>query len=220
MEKSNLADLKLELIYVIVNYGLGSKALRIAKKNGVTGGTIMLGRGTVQNRWLKLLEITDIRKEIVMMIAEKKIGRNAVTAIDQEFNFSKPSHGIGFTIPVGAFIHSGDDKYEFNEDGGGSLYQAIFVIVDNGKGELVMDAARAAGARGGTIINARGSGIHETAKFFNMEIEPEKEVVLMLTPKEIVRDIVDAVLKDLQIDQPGNGIIFVQSVSETYGIVK
>jgi nitrogen regulatory protein PII len=220
MEKSSLAESQFELVYVIVNYGLGSKALRIAKKNGVSGGTIMLGRGTVQNRWLKLLEITDVRKEIVMMIAEKDVGRNAVKAIDKEFNFSKPSHGIGFSIPVGAYIHSGDDKYKFNDGGGDGVYQAIFVVVDKGKGEVVMDTARAAGARGGTIINARGSGIHETTKVLNMEIEPEKEVVLMLTLKEQVEDIVTAVREELQIDLPGNGIIFVQSVSETYGILK
>jgi len=42
----------------------------------------------------------------------------------------------------------------------------------------------------------------------------------MLTPKEQVEDIVTAVREELQIDLPGNGIIFVQSVSETYGILK
>jgi nitrogen regulatory protein PII len=81
-----------------------------------------------------------------------------------------------------------------------------------------MDAAREAGARGGTIINARGSGIHEHAKLLNMEIEPEKEVVMIIAQSAIARDIVLAVRDGLEIDKPGNGIIFVQPVNETYGI--
>lgn len=210
-----------ELICVIVNFGLGSKALGMAKKNGVSGGTIMLGRGTVHNRLLEMLELTDIRKEIVLMIAERPVARNALAAIDAELDFDKPNHGIGFVMPVGAFIGTGNYDYEFSGENGGirGMYKAIFVIVDKGNGEKVMSVAKEVGARGGTIINARGSSIHETAKLLNMEIEPEKEIVLMLTRIESTDGIVKAVRDNLKIDEPGNGIIFVQAVSETYGIL-
>ena len=82
-----------------------------------------------------------------------------------------------------------------------------------------MDVAREAGARGGTIINARGSGIHETATFLNMEIEPEKEIVLMLIATPKAEGIINAIRDELKIDQPGNGILFVQDVDETYGLL-
>ena len=95
------------------------------------------------------------------------------------------------------------------------MHRAVFVVVDKGKGETVMEMARAAGVRGGTIINGRGS-IRTAA---NMEIEPEKEIVLMLTPVELTDRIVAAVREGLKIDEPGNGIIWVQSVTEAYGIV-
>ena len=181
----------------------------------------MLGKGTVHNRLLRLLELTDIRKEIVLMIAEKFLARNTLDLIDAELDFSKPNHGIGFVMPVGAFIGTGNYEYEISaEDGGVSgMYQAIFVVVEKGLAEKVMDVAKSVGARGGTIINARGSGIHETAKLLNMEIEPEKEIVLMLTRRESTDGIVKAVRDNLKIDEPGNGIIFVQTVSETYGIL-
>ena len=92
-------------------------------------------------------------------------------------------------------------------------------MIEKGLAEEVMDVAKSVGARGGTIINARGSGIHETAKLLNMEIEPEKEIVLMITKTESTEGIVKAVRNNLKIDEPGNGIIFVQAVSETYGIL-
>lgn len=210
-----------ELICVIVNFGLGSKTLSVARKNGVSGGTIMLGRGTVENRWLRLLELTDIRKEIVLMVSEESITHVALAAIDHKLNFSKPNHGIAFTMPLAAVIGMAGEESTVNVQDGGmfSMYRAIFVVVDKGKAENVMDIAREAGARGGTIINARGSGIHETATFLNMEIEPEKEIVLMLTLTSMTDDIVAAIRDNLRIDEPGQGILFVQEVSETYGLV-
>ena len=210
-----------ELICVIVNFGLGSKVLGMAKKSGVSGGTILLGKGTVHNRLLKLLELTDIRREIVLMVAERAVSRSTLDLIDGELDFSKPNHGIGFVMPIGAFIGTGDYEYEFRADDGGvtSMYNAIFVIVEKGQAEQVMDVAKAVGARGGTIFNARGSGTHETVKLLNMEIEPEKEIVLMLTRTESTNGIVNAVRENLRIDEPGHGIIFVQSVSETHGIL-
>lgn len=212
---------KYELICVIVNLGLGSKALSLARRNGVSGGTIMLGRGTVENRWLRLLELTDIRKEVVLMVSDESISRKALSALDEKLHFSKPNHGIAFTMPIEDVIGSGREVHVSSVDDGGrfNMYKAVFVIVDKGKGGNVMDVAKEAGARGGTIINARGSGIHETATFLNMEIEPEKEIVLMLVQTGTVDLIVSAIREKLKIDEPGNGILFVQEVKETYGIV-
>ncbi len=221
MSQGSLDRKQYEIICVIVNFGLGSKVLSLAKRNGLSGGTIMLGRGTVHNRLLELLELTDIRKEIVIMVGEKSIARATLEATDEELNFARPNHGIGFVMRVGAFIGTGNYEYEFNAEDGGvdELYKAIFVVVDKGKAETVMNVAKEVGARGGTIINGRGSSIHETAKLLNMEIEPEKEIVLMLTRSDSANGIVKAVRDNLKIDEPGNGIIFVQTVLETYGII-
>lgn len=81
-----------------------------------------------------------------------------------------------------------------------------------------MEAATKAGSRGGTIINARGSGIHETHTLFAMAIEPEKEIVLILSENNTTEAIVAAIRQELRVDEPGNGIIFVLDVNETYGL--
>jgi nitrogen regulatory protein PII len=210
-----------QLVCVIVNFGVGSRVLQIAKESGVPGGTVFLGKGTVENRLLRLLELSDSRKEVVLMVAGKSVVSAALRELDRVLRFDKPNHGIAFTIPVSAYLGTGRYEYEEGSESGGveqSMHHAIFVIVDRGKGQQVMDLARDAGARGGTIINARGSGIHEHSKLLNMEIEPEKEVVLIITEHSATRGIVLAVRDGLEIDKPGNGIIFVQPVLETYGI--
>lgn len=85
-------------------------------------------------------------------------------------------------------------------------------MVDKGRAEDVIDAAAAAGSQGGTIINARGSGIHETSKLFSMEIEPEKEIVLILAEKQLTEPIVNSIREKMNIEEPGNGVIFMYTV--------
>lgn len=221
MSNSEMVDA--EQICVIVNFGLGSKLVHVAKHFGISGGTILLGKGTVNNSILEFLGISDIRKEIVLMVAGRKTADQVLEKLDEEFKFEKPNHGIAFTTSVCSLVGTRRCKSDNLEERRGvddNMYHAITVIVDKGKAEYVIDAATRAGSTGGTIINARGSGIHETSKLFAMDIEPEKEIVLILSEKEKTEEIVSSIREQLKIDEPGNGILYIQDVNKTYGIYK
>lgn len=209
-----------ELFFIIVNLGSGSKVLKIARQNGVSGGTVFLGRGTVKNRILQMLDLSDIRKEIVLMIAEKNTAYNTMNKLNKELAFNKPNHGIAFSIPIRAIAGSKGSNYNIDLERGAEdlMYNAVFVVVDKGNAEDVIDAATKAGSRGGTIFNARGSGIHETQKLFSMAIEPEKEVVMILSESNTTQDIVLSIKNNIDIDKPGKGIMFVLDVNKTYGL--
>ena len=87
-------------------------------------------------------------------------------------------------------------------------YEVIITIVNDGFADLVMDAAKSHGARGGTVMRARGSGIHEAEKFFGIEIQPEKDFVLTLVKKEHKNEIMRAILNEAGLKTPGKGICF------------
>ena len=210
-----------ELVCLIINFGQASKSLKIAKNNGINGGTILLARGTAKNTLLEFLGLNDIRREVVLMIANKNNTDKALKEIENALKLKKPNHGIAFTIPVSNFLGCGDYDFSLKSEKRSenkNMFNSVFTIVDKGKGELVMEVATQAGATGGTIINARGSGIHETSKIFNMEIEPEKEIVLILSKISETEKIVTEIREKMEIDKPGNGIIFVQDVNKTYGL--
>jgi nitrogen regulatory protein PII len=212
---------RLVLVCVIVSCGKAGRVLQIAREKGVSGGTIVLARGTAENRWLKLFDLTDIRQELVILIAEEGAAKQTLEEVNNSFHMDKPSHGIAFAMPLTNLIGDGQEWALKQAGNGGAtenMYNAIFVVVDRGKGSQVMEAAKAAGARGGTVINARGAGDQEKTKVFHIEIEPEKEIVLILAPTDGTEAIVQAVRSGLQIDEPGKGIIFVQSVLQTYGL--
>lgn len=215
-----MQDNSFSLLVAIVNFDCGSKALNEAKKLGVLGGTIIPGKGTSRNRLLNFLELSDIRKEIVLMVTEDCLAQKAMDYLNEKFNFEKKGRGIAFICPLaGVFGASKCNCCEITQkEVKKTMYQSITTIVERGSAETVIDAAIKAGARGGTIINARGSGIHETSKLFSMEIEPEKEVVLIISKADNTENIVSSIRSMQQIDEPGKGIMFVSDLSSAIGL--
>jgi nitrogen regulatory protein PII len=213
----------IELICVIVNFGMGSKILKTAKSCGVHGGTITIARGTANNKLWDFLGLSEVRKEILYMVTDRETAYKAMEKVSQEYKLHKPNHGIAFTTSISGTVGARISKDENmkNERGDDiTMYQVITVIVDKGKAEDVIESASKAGSKGGTIINGRGSGIHETSKLFSMDIEPEKEIVIILSEIHMTEAIVSVIRQDLNIDAPGKGIIYIQDVNKTYGIYK
>ena len=99
-------------------------------------------------------------------------------------------------------------------------YEMIVCIVNTGFSDAVMDAARKYGARGGTVLHARGTANPEAESFFKITIQPEKEVVMILVPSEIKNDILHALYKDVGLNSPGQGIAFTLPVDAAVGLPK
>ena len=97
-------------------------------------------------------------------------------------------------------------------------HDLIITIVNKGRSCDVIDASKEAGAEGGTILHGRGSGVHDTAKLFGIRIELEKEVILTLVDNTKTDLIVDAISKKININKPGEGILFVLDVKRVAGI--
>ena len=99
-------------------------------------------------------------------------------------------------------------------------YEVILAIVDEGYADDVMDVAREQGARGGTILNARGVAKEEAAAFFGITLHTEKEVVMMVVPKEIKDNVLNAIYKEMGMSKKAHGIAFSLPVTDTAGLVK
>jgi nitrogen regulatory protein PII len=99
-------------------------------------------------------------------------------------------------------------------------YCLILTIVNRGYAELVMDAAREAGARGGTVLYARGTGIHATEKFMNIDIQPEKEIVLTIVQRSSVRKIMHDILEAGGLRTKARGISFTLPVTDLVGFAE
>ena len=209
---------KLVLNYIIVNQGMGSKILSYAKTLGLKGGTIFMAHGTINNSLLKLLNLNENRKDVVLIAEYLENDRSRLKDIANHFQFHKPNYGVGFNLSISQLYKFEQDDYLIKGEQTMNQYELIYAIVNKGKGEEIVDAAQKAGSSGATIINARGSSVHETTKIFSIEIEPEKEIVLMIVKSDIKDQICQTIIKDTQITEAGKGVLFTQSINEVYGL--
>lgn len=97
-------------------------------------------------------------------------------------------------------------------------FNLIVAIVSKGFCDVVIDASKRAGAEGATIINARGSGIHEQDTFLGVAIQPEKEIVLILVKKITRKKVMREIVKSCGMTDEGRGMVFSLPVDEIGGI--
>lgn len=97
-------------------------------------------------------------------------------------------------------------------------YSLVIAIINKGYIDLVMEAAKNAGARGGTTFTARGTGNKELGEFFGIAIQPEKEIVFILVEDEIKDKVLLQVYKDAGLDTKGSGIAFSIKVNDVVGL--
>lgn len=97
-------------------------------------------------------------------------------------------------------------------------YEMVFCIVNAGFSPAVMDAAKKAGARGGTVLRGRGTANREAEEFFHITIEPEKDVVMILVPIEIKDAVLRALYEDVGLNSAGQGIAFSMPIDRAIGL--
>ncbi len=97
-------------------------------------------------------------------------------------------------------------------------YEVIFCIVNAGYSELVMDAAKEAGPRGGPVLHEKGAANKEAEQFFKITIQPDKEIVMILVPKDIKDSVLHAIYKNAGLKSEGSGIAFSMPVNQVVGL--
>ncbi|MDE7086670.1 MAG: P-II family nitrogen regulator [Clostridia bacterium] len=97
-------------------------------------------------------------------------------------------------------------------------YEVVFCIVNAGYSDIVMDAAKEVGARGGTVIHARGTANKEAEQLFQITIQPDKEIVMILVPSDIKDAVLHALYRDAGLKTAGQGIAFSLPVDDVVGL--
>ncbi|MFP4387441.1 MAG: P-II family nitrogen regulator [Desulfococcaceae bacterium] len=97
-------------------------------------------------------------------------------------------------------------------------FKIVFAPVKTHKTDPVVDAAKAAGATGATIIPARGTGVHEAKTFFGLKLEDQTDIVMFLLAEALVQPVLEAIETAGEFHKPGTGIAFVLPVERVMGL--
>ena len=186
------------LMIAIVSHGQSDRFMRIARKAGSTGGTVIPAKGTASSALLRLLGLGDKSKDMIVMVSDDDHAHAIVDDVRTD------GHIQGVVALLGSK----------GEDGMATKWKMITIIVNVGYADDIMDAARRAGAGGGTITHARGTASSEDVKFLGVPLVPEKEMIMILCESEKTDTIVNAISSLECLDEPGIGILYTQGVSD------
>lgn len=181
------------------------------------------GHGTAVQSMMELLGIESNEKRVVITIADREKTRALITAQKRYLHLGVPGHGIVIAVPVKS-IGGGKAMAYLNADSKAAktppeinrAYELIVAITNEGCTDMVMNAARSAGARGGTTIHAKGTG-EKDPHFYSITLAEEKEVVFIVSAAEQKSDIMSAILKKAGPDSEAGTIVFSLPTTEVAG---
>ena len=161
----------------------------------------LLGRGTARKDVLDLLGLSTHEYHIFMTIADRERTQKLIDEARRNLYIDAPGQGIIVATPIKSV---GGGKTLANLNGGRPAegapeinfnYEIVLAIANEGHTDTVMEAAREAGARGGTVLHGKGTGSKDAAKFFGVSIASEKEVIMIVAKSSekaaIMKSIID-----------------------------
>lgn len=197
---------QLSLIMSIVERGSGGKLVKLYQKNQVFTHIRFEGLGTATSEILDILGLGGSEKDILLSMTTRSAAGLLLGRLDDELRGAAPSRGIAFSMPMtavssllAAFI---DLKTKPESEGSKNMdsqqkTSMILVTVNQGCTDAVMDTARKAGARGGTIIRGRWAGDESFAQASGITtLQEEKELIFIVVPTELRGKIMDAVSRE------------------------
>lgn len=226
LSETQAGYIPLVFMVVIVNRGYGEKlSALMTEQVGARYNLLTYGLGTADSKMLAYLGIGDKEKDVLYSIMPYGLSRRILDKLNDKSILNMPGRGIAFTIPLNEAVNRvSDERWNayIQEKGGTTVeqsheYDLIVAITNQGYAEEVMETAKAAGARGGTIMKARGVGAKED-KFFGVTITPEKDMLYILTKKETRSQIMAAISEQKGIKTDAKTIVFSLPVNGVAGL--
>ena len=197
---------------------------KICADVGVKMAVVLHGRGTAVQSMLDILGIEDNEKRIVLSIADNDKTASLIREQKKQMFIGVPGHGITAAVPIKsigggktvAYLSSDAQNAKYSPDLNFS-YELIVAISNEGQTDLVMNAARKAGAKGGTVLHGKGTASSEDGKFFNVSIAHEKEVILIVSASSEKSNIMSSILKEAGPSSDAGTIVFSLPISQAAG---
>lgn len=216
-----------KLLFTVTHNEFVESYVEYFRESGVNMITTKLCLGTAKAKTLNLLGLQHKEKTLLQAMITNEQAEVIMKGLNTKLYIGERDNGMAFTVPVDGIggesskdcllgdlpIKKGVEKMKAEK----SKCVLIITIADKGNVDLVMDAARGAGASGGTVVKAKGTGT-ELAKFFGVSISDEKEIVYVVCEREKRDDIMYAIMDKAGVKTNAHGIVFSLPVDNVVGI--
>ena len=218
---------ELNLMMTITDRALEKRFMSFYREHHLEVILATVGRGTATNEVLDYLGLDEVEKVVCMSVVTGELWKELKEGLQTSLQIDAPGMGIAFIIPMSSIggkwqLRFLTENQNFTKGEETCLkdtkYELLMAVTNRGYTERVMDAARAAGAAGGTIIHAKGTGMEGAEKFLGVSLVAEKEIVLIVVKKEQKNAIMQGIMKQAGLDSKAKSIVFSLPVTSTVGM--
>jgi nitrogen regulatory protein PII len=188
---------------------------------------LTLGYGTATNDSMDYLGLDSTEKAVACSVVEEETWLTVKKQLQKKLRIDAPGGGIAFVTPLSSvggkkalnFLLE-NENYQKQEESDlkNTTHDLIVVIAEQGYTNLNMDAARGAGAYGGTVIHAKGTGMEAAEKFMGVSLAEEKEIIYIVTRSEEKNAIMKAIMTEAGLDSKAKSVCFSLPVTDTAGL--
>lgn len=218
---------KLFIMLTIIDRKQLSRYSEFYLRHQVEVSFVSLGHGTASGAMLNYLGLEATEKALILSAVTDSNWDTIKKGLQRELQIDIPGSGIAFTVPMSSIggkreLRFLTDSQNFEKGDETILketkHEVLIVIANQGYSEIVMDAARGAGARGGTLLHAKGVGMQGAERFLGVSLAAEKELILIVTRTEQKNAIMSAIMKKAGMESKAKSIVFSLPVTSTAGL--
>lgn len=219
---------KITMLLSIIQRGKGAQYIKMMKEKGLYLHYQFVGYGTASSEMMDILGLGSNDKDIMLSFGTY----NAIDSLSGELGklvgATMGYGGIAMVISPSAFSRITAEIIKRNSKdivkGDGSNmhsefeYSLILISVNRGFSDGVMQAAKKAGATGGTVIKARLAEAQEIEAYANTKLDDEKEIVTILAPKSVRNQILEDVNNEFGLKSEAQGTVLSVPVEKVFKI--
>ncbi len=213
------------LMIVIAKRNMSETYISYFQKQNIKMTLGKYARGTAGVEMLEYLGISDNERCVLFCTMTEEKSKLLLEDMKIELGISKAGEGVAFTIPISSIssrkaLECLIGEVDNNKEEGYIMeteFEAMFIITNRGYTDKVMEAAREAGANGGTVMHARGTGVESAEKFFGTTIGAEKEIIIIVTKTKERNKIMQLIKEKAGINTEAQSLIFSLPVTDVSG---
>lgn len=218
--------LGLKYLILITKREYAEKYHEFFTEHGIARTMVSLSHGTANEKMLDYFGIEKTEKVLFGAFVRDGLREELVRDMYLKMNIGAAGNGIAVFIPIDSvgggsslnyFAGEGPVEKKEKNDMGETKTVLIITVVDRGNTDIVMEAAREAGASGGTVVKAQGTG-SEMAKFFGISISEEKEMIYIVAARADRDNIMHAIMEKAGNATDAHGVLFSLPVDSVVGI--
>lgn len=216
----------MELYYVIAitDRDRGESMSALYRGAGLHMILAMLGRGTATSEHLSVYGLDATEKVVISGVASGEEAAQLLKAAKRKLFIDIPGNGVMLTVPLKSVAGGKTLAYLTDSQKTGGKpnmefkHELIVVILNEGYSDFVMDAARAAGAGGGTVLHAKGTGSRRAEKFFGVSLAEEKDLIYIVAHSDEKAAIMSAISEKAGPGTKAGAICFSLPISSVAGL--